>query len=1011
MKIKRLKMVNVGPYRGEVEIDFDKFPALFLIEGETGSGKTVILDSIIYALYGQIPSISKMGVGQKIRSDHASVADETYVELVFSVPTGTYLIKRGPSYERAKAKGEGTTEQNAFVSLFELVGGDYQNPKLIEDKSREVGFYLDSILPLTFDQFTQTVILPQGSFSQFLKATSVERQPLLQTIFGTKFYQDVQDYLREQATLAKTSTNSQRTVTEQAIKVLIGDAKDSSCKEQAETLLTLFEDQDFPKICQLIAQLEDEFQLDHDAVFQKKEQARINFEAKEKALRLLEELSQKIVRREKYQQQLAQLEESKEAHQRIKEQLDMTAKAQLVQQSHLLCVKRQEEESSARRDVLEKLTQIDLDIPSGQIPDVQGVKELTKLARQWELKIDTLKSQAQAEEDFEARQEEFTQRCQESQVLEETVSTSRKHLAELKQDIEQQKRLLKESEENFNLEKFNDAKDQVSAAEKQVEAHQEIIEKGVQLRHLKQQLDTATQGMEDVQKAEDAARNLWHLDLAGQLAADLVPGKACPVCGGVEHPHPATHTEGKEVSGETVSMLSQKTSQANAEYASAKATYDAAAWQLEKLKTQTTGTQAQAQSALKKAKDHLSELETVSQKITDLNSQIDSCQQEYEEGRETLTQQSTELTALKTALKKDQQQLEKTKQELTKYKEGFASVAQALSRKQQQNQDLRNAIDALHQFHTAQQELERAQKDRQTQVRKNGFDSLSKALAGLIEGDDLAQLTKKWEDWSSAYEGVKQALAGEEFGDLAADATVPDPSQATQEKDQASKELEAQITLLGRSEAQLDSFRKHATNALDKLTAYQEATQSSRDILWLSDIANNESKANRLETPLKNYVLSARFEQVIASANSRLQDIQNGRYQLERTESDVTRKNRSHGLDVGIRDFSTGQLRSVYTLSGGETFFVSMALALGLADVVTGQAGGIKLETMFIDEGFGTLSNDHLEDVLEVLRSLPASGRNVGVISHVETLRQEIPDQINVHQNSDKTSTLSCKYG
>ena len=1076
MRLHRLTMTAVGPYAGTETIDFDRFAAsgLFLLTGPTGSGKTTIIDAIVFALYGDVADADDSSK-DRIRSRLAGPETQTVVELVFSTSAGAYRVRRTPAYRRPKRRGTGTTPERASLKVWRLTGPDGRSADDAVLRPDEAGPELARAVGLSRSQFTQTVVLPQGKFARFLRASSDERHLLLRDVFGTRVYDDLQKELADRARGAKRAAESARADVRSAAEALIAllsgaegadddaDGADGA-PDPAETAgagpaSPAESDPAEPVSTDPAPDPADRLRLatagaevDAVAVEAVLDEARAGLDARlarteadlagarerrSRATAALEEakdLATRLARREDLMEARRRLKDGAARAREDVDRLDAAQRAARVAGVEALArrsalgargaledlareVAGDDEGEEARAEMAGALDRLDLDHlgaaapqadPTAAPPPVPPLSSTAALLEDLRVRVKAARERAAAlapleelEQGLGARRAELDERRAQETEMHDLVVRDEEALAALPQD---------EDRLRTGLAAARRARSRLPALELAHERAAARLEAHERLAGVVAHLETATGAVEQARTGALAARDRahrlrrqWISATAAGLVGELVEGEPCPVCGSPDHPAPA------EAGAEAVPRADVE--QAEDEARRAEALLQKAVLDAERLRTERDaaadragrGTRAEATrevesaaAALEAARDEAAAEERLDAELAELGRRSAELSERLAGRREALAGLRASSQTLDERLRADAARIEEARGDagtVAELRAGHSARADADERLADLTAGARDAVLSAIEAAGALADALRAE----------GFaDAGALARAGLDPGarEDLARRVQETAVEAERVrrglaEGAVAALTGEESADVeAAEADVEAAEAAWREA------VEARSSLRARRDAVEASCRTLSR----AVTALGAATGDAAALVEVSALASG-SGSNRRAIPLASWVLLERFAEVLVFANQRLEHMSGGRYALVRVD-DEKQAARRRGLGLGVVDRLGGEAtRDPRTLSGGETFYVSLALALALADVVTTESGGIAMETLFVDEGFGSLDPEALQDVLAELSRLRAGGRTVGIVSHVEELRRQIPDQIRVGRD-DRGSRL-----
>ena len=1021
-----LTLSAFGPYAGETTLDFSELGAerLFVITGPTGSGKTTVFEAILYALYGKL---SKKGMDPaSLRCDFLKPDDDriTFVDFIFEISGKRFHIHRQPKQSVAKKRGSGRRELGQ-EALLECVGHEDFLPLT---KIGEVDRKIIDLVGLDEEQFKKIVMLPQGAFQEFLVSSTKDKIELLRQIFDTSLYDlalqriksRVSDVTGAYAEL-KADYRSKTALLRFEEFIAFGEQPSQDVLAQMEALAkadearqeSLQQTVDDANAVYLAALEALNRDAQHNADVRKWQQAEAELTAlrarqpqiaalggRVRAADQARSLADKETRAAEERRLLHQQEETlalaRQQAQKAAQQLNAAAQ-------HLAQAEQQKQRADLAHDTLPELT-TKRDKMNEYVADRAALQQAAQALASAERALATLAQDEQRAEaalqTAEAAQEKKQRRLQDQAQQETAIVKLDALLAEERRQYQLLKRFIDLRQERPELAAAQEkAAAQLAAAEKRL--------------------------------AEARAAN--RQQLAATLAQELEDGAPCPVCGAVHHPAPAVVPGAQDDEAACAKVRDQAQGvAANADAALAQQDKRIAeAW----AELQETVPQLTQPEAVPRYAQQLQESGTAH------NHQRKETQAALQQIREELAGLAAvekELEAQKAALNTLREQRTRFVAEQSRWQTTRDSKAEAVAAKEKQfgftaDADpaaLTREIDAISARHqTAKQALETAQRAHEqaqlAQVRAASAQAQAEAR--------LEELRHSADDHARVFAQARNAIFATEADYLSAKADIPGAALLQQEIDAFSEALTRATTLhedlaqrlqddrtlhdLEAGEARRKEAEQRLNAAKDVLAAHKTRCASNRALIAqiaqlldafkemeahyallgkLRDVLDGKNHFNmRLETFAQAYY----FEQMLIGANVRLARMTHGRYSFRRKEM-VSDARRQAGLDLDVMDQYTGRARDVSTLSGGESFKASLSLALGLADVVTSESGGVELSTIFIDEGFGTLDEESLDDTVETLISLQDSGRLVGVISHVAELKERIPAHLVVESGS-----------
>ena len=1067
MRLHRLTMTAVGPYAGTETIDFDRFAAsgLFLLTGPTGSGKTTIIDAIVFALYGDVADADDSSK-DRIRSRLAGPETQTVVELVFSTSAGTYRVRRTPAYRRPKRRGTGTTPERASLKVWRLTGPDGRSADDAVLRPDEAGPELVRAVGLSRSQFTQTVVLPQGKFARFLRASSDERHLLLRDVFGTRVYDDLQKELAERARGAKRTAESARADVRSAAEALIAllcdadgtadtgadgaDWADGADADGADGADGASDSADRLRRAATAAEVDavaveavlDEARAGLDARLARTEadltEARERRSRATAALEEAKDLAARLARREDLMEARRRLEDGAERAREDVDRLDAAQRAARVAGVEALARRSalgaraaledlaregtgDGEGEGARAEMAGALDRLDLDHLGAAAPQAEAeaeaavaptpvpplsstaalLEDLRSRAKTARERAAALAPLEELEQDLDARRAELDERRAQEEELQEDIACDEGALAALPQDEDRLRTALAAARQ---------ARSRLPALELAHERAADRLEAHERLAEVVERLKEATGAVEQARAGALAARDRAHLlrrkwisATAAGLVGELVEGEPCPVCGSLEHPAPA--------GADAEAVPRADVERAEDEARRAEALLQEAVLDAERLRTERDAAADRAgrgardealrevesaAAALEAARDEAAAEERLDAELAELGRRSAELSERLAGRREALAGRRASSRALDEGLRADVARIEAARGDAGAVAELRADCSARADADERLVELAARARDAVLSAIEAAGTLADA-------LRAEGFaDAGALARAGL-DPEAREALARRVQETAVEAERVRRGLEEEAVVALT-DEESADVEAAEADGDAAEAAWRQAVEARSRLQARRDAVGASCQALSRAVSALEAATGDAAALVEVSALASG-SGSNRRAIPLAAWVLLERFAEVLVFANQRLEHMSGGRYALVRVE-DEKQAARKRGLGLGVVDRLGGEAtRDPRTLSGGETFYVSLALALALADVVTTESGGIAMETLFVDEGFGSLDPEALQDVLAELSRLRAGGRTVGIVSHVEELRRQIPDQIRVGRD-DRGSRL-----
>lgn len=1002
MKPIFLKMTAFGPYAGCQQIDFSLLGgrSFFLIHGPTGAGKTTILDAMCFALYGDTSGTQRDG--KFMRSDYADPATATEVEFAFAVGQEAYRTLRVPEQIRPKKRGEGSTVMHADAQLWRLAAaGD----ELLESGWSRVTERIEALLGFKSAQFRQVVLLPQGEFRRLLLANSAERQEIMQTLFKTDLYRAIEEQLKGKAQDLKKQfdeVNKERQWVLNEAGAAAANELEDRLAEDRETALRLAETvqgaaselkaaQDMAAEARVITEK-----------FSEQATAAAALADMQTKLPVVEEKRGELLRANRASA-LAEAEKSlthmrqnvsrlRDEHGRLKQETQAAQAARAAAEQKLVVEQAREQE----RETIARLCLTLGDIAAKTGGLTQALAEMEKCAQE--------AAAAERSKDEESRE------------LQQIRDEREKLAADYKILSGQASLLGKCQVELTEYTRAAGLAEQIATAQSDREKAGRALAKQ---QHLLAELDgqylDGQRTFERLQKERSAAQ-------AAIMAAGLQDGQPCPVCGSIHHPNPArqagllpgeeeikqcqAHVEEtgrrRETCRETVSRL--------------EADYRTLVNRVTDLKQQLgghgmfsveelTARAASARAACQQATAAEKRTEEIRRRLDELEKAEKTIGGRLESASQLLRQADSASKAAEAIVKERLQTIP------LEYRDpGILAEAQQQAAARQAA--LKAALDKA-QYHAQQAAQFAVRKQAALESAAANLDDVTQRLtleetgflarirdAGFATTDEYEQAKKPaayTEKLAERIAGFDRELSNAQERARRAAAAVaglkkPDMADVQARLERCStrhSELLAQ-------HAQVQAHIARLQGWLAKLEQLgRSAVQIEKGYSVVGRLAEVANGANEYKLTFQRFVLGALLDDVAVAANGRLKTMSRGRYYLQRT-MDRAHKRAAGGLDLEVFDNYTGLARPVGTLSGGETFLASLALALGLADVVQSYAGGMHLDTILVDEGFGTLDPESLDVAIKALIDLQRGGRLVGIISHVPELRERIDARLEV---------------
>ncbi|MEV0945606.1 SMC family ATPase [Rhodococcus sp. NPDC049939] len=979
MKLHRLEVEAFGPFGGSVEVDFDRLGAdgLFLLHGHTGAGKTTILDAVAFALYGTVPGARKEG--KRHLSDHAPSGSVPTVTLEATIAGRHLRIVRSPEFDRLKRRGVGTVRENAKATLTWL-DGHGEGLARIPDIADEIG----RLMGMSADQFFQVVLLPQGEFARFLRADNEDRGQLLERLFDTTRFGTVEEWFLNRRRASAQELDDHR----RGLEVLIakvGTAAGIEGGADADPVTWAHK---------LEAQARETHEATFDELVKAKAGAKSAGDALAEARRILDLQN----RRRRAEAELA-------AHAAgASERAVLAAELADARRAEPVAALAQDAES-ARTKAAEALRNVetiaeDLDSIVGGTdlvselpwpPAASDRESIRKSIREWRdeiVRLDAVLIESAAAERLSAELDRLRGRRAELAETSADLSREREQLPLARREAEEA--LASAEKAAVGLPALVDARDRATdAASAAAELRPRLLER-----------DRLERSVLDARQAHQDARGRW-LDLlqrriagmAGELAGTLENGEPCMVCGSLEHPRPAELSELSVTKSEEDAALAEEQRSATALTATRDelAVVERAIEVL--IQRGGDGNADELAQARSEADRKVQEATALAEKVAVYGKSLEELRDRESRLQEHLRELGVDAATVAEKIAAISAQLEEIRIRVSAAAGEDPSVKARRMRLDALAEAASHLLDARDAGAAAESSAGELIEKARTRSENAGFEGIDDALVAVRSPARQAEIEAVLSAARDAEVGARSVLDDPDV--IAVSAVEPvELEYAQRGYDTAAESVN--VAAAAASDAQrrlldLDRFVRQLEATAEAMAPMQA---SHDELAALAEVISGRGQNSR-RMSLRSYVLAARLEEVAVSASARLDRMSTGRYEFVHSD-DAGPRGRRGGLGLDIRDNYTGVVRSAKTLSGGESFLASLALALGLADVVAAESGGVVLDTMFIDEGFGTLDSDTLDSVMGVLDELRAGGRVVGIVSHVDEMRQRIPNRLHV---------------
>lgn len=1051
MKLHSLTITAFGPFADTQTINFDELAGtgLFLLQGDTGAGKTTILDAVCFALYGKLPGArGELGANPPVRSSYAPDSVGASVELEFSIGVHRYRVKRSPSWDRPKLRGEGTTLEHAKAYVEQLIDGEWVSRGA---KPADVNTFLDGdqgLLGLSLDQFTRVAMLPQGEFAQFLKSNTNERDQLLSTLFDVSLYENLQRVANEHSKQLEAQTRETEQAFERSLDKLEG--------------LALRYELGSPESEVAQAQTPERDATEHDVewgrsltrtalqrVEQRKEAHQVALGRYEEARQQLSQLETVVSDAKEYEKyklirtELVDTQASAEQKRHSLKQHELASEAQRFLSAEEKASRAVDKLNAAFQNARAELPgALPVEQPNNAYPyaklalrgdeasgieasevdaqaETEAISQPVEAFVAWELAIkqaDTLhRKLITSQEACKASALALRRAHTDYEQRQAQAELARKDLAEAQ--IQRENALETKNSCEIPEEGSELLQERLKKLSEQAEAAGKVEEAEAAYTAAHQRSETTQSTLDEARKRESDLYTRRQAHLVASLAQDLTPGQPCSVCGATQHPAPAPHTQAtQQLATETTAVSERDIEQAQHERQRAERANDEAHNQARQSYEQLSEARAtaggrsleQAQTSIDELTQKLQRVRQQEDELVRAENAVNAAEKAMGDSRNRLEYADTESKASREKLDATQKEDEQRRAEQQSLLGDWDSIETLRAALESFSEYMRRCIDLHTRTVESQAALNEIRTEAETYLSKHGI-TRAEVTSHLLD-EEQATLLKKDVKQREELEARCKALAM--LGAVQRASQRIEESIATPSEEQLAEQRTRLTALEELKDAALKAHNdaEHAHENIQEIFQELCEADSRRGELGaeaqraksIAAALNGTGGENLKSMSIRAYVLAARLEAVAEAATHRLNVLSDGRYRI--LHDDAKSRNRKAGLDLIVEDSWNSTVRPTATLSGGETFLVSLALALGLADIVQEETGGITIETLFVDEGFGTLDKETLDKAMSGIDRLRQDGRMIGIVSHVEELRSQIPDQIYVKKTRNGSS-------
>lgn len=1045
MKPIKLIISAIGPYAETMEeIRFDLFEekGLFLIAGDTGAGKTTIFDAICFALYGTASGSYRDT--KNLRSEYADPRVESFVDFYFSHQGKEYHVWRKPAYERRKQRGTGMVLEKGNAVLYE----EGKEPK---EGLTQVNAAVRELLHIDEKQFKQIVMIAQGEFWELLNARTDQRTEILRTIFQTDGYKSLEYKLKDRMGAADKERTSMKSSIIQYFEDVTADEEDELSEELAKMKDMAGRSGSEWDLDSFIRMTEQVIASDRDRMTRLKtnlEKAETELKKDQKALSVASinnEFIEKKNRLEREQEKLIQRKAEIEEKTRL---LDRQKKATHQVHPHETAWMKKREEVARTEELIAaagekyRIAVETAETAEAELAQAKGQEQEAEEYGRLVSHIDEEEPRYRKKEELRTRIKELEESerlilAKETRWIEEENALKEK-IASLNHTV---KELKGKPSELIAAQNLRERQEKLLSDLRAIlkEHLQEREKKKKDLRKKQDFFSAERERLDEVEKNRKEAERILEDSRAGILAKKLVDGEKCPVCGSIHHPEPAklketsiTEEDFKKLKEEE-KTLQQKKNHAFTEAEKAKASLEefenrlriaildcvdnplldrkCEGKELEALIPEVEEASIQAERMFRELEERLRNLDKECQTLRNAETELDTAlgtetrkleerKEQLDEEKQQTRQELTEARATEKTLETlSFPDWETAQQERSRAENGRKKILDDIVSAETKKKKADNAVAAaaseqktLASSLKQQRQDEEVQKGRLDQeIRSNGFRSLEEMRSYVVEEDGIAESEKTIHDYNQAVatnrsllSDARAAAEGKEF------INVDDLQEVCEKKSDAVNRLRKNYH---DSENRIKTNEEKKKNILSQKEKLEKAAKEHGICQRLYNLVRGKTGNGKIT--MEQYTQAAGFDGIIAAANRRLRPMSDGQYELYRQEDTPGKKSNTF-LDLEVLDHFTGHRRPVGNLSGGESFKASLSLALGLSDTVSSNLGGVQMDALFVDEGFGTLDRKSIDSAMEILGNLTGNNKLVGIISHREELMENIPQQIKV---------------
>lgn len=1024
MKLIRLTMTALGPYKGTQVIDFTELEdrKLFVISGATGAGKTTIFDAITFALYGTASGSDRENITM-LRSHFADDDVHTAVELTFKLHDRTFRVLRQMGHIK---KGNKTKTGDRY-ELFEQID-DREVPAVERQMVTTINNKIETLIGLTVEQFKQIVMLPQGEFRELLTSGTENKEEILRRIFQTERYQFMNELLRRKQVDIEHQYDQKKNELQQQI-----DNITLSLERREESELFTLLAQDYYQVDKVIKQLKNEIIFYEKRVVKEEKLYKdsiFSYEKQQKETAQAQLINEKFNELEQKQSELKKLQAQQSTFTQKEQRLKAAEKASQIEPYEQQFLERQREKQAAKTSLQQYEQQLQEAIVTKKQAKKTFEQEEKRAMEKEQLtsQLLTLEKYVPIVQTMEVEKASITTLQKELEMMKSDLDRLTKKIDATESKIEQNEKLEKKLE--TSLQRYADEKIKYNNLRTTYKQWENLVKGFERLNKVQDAYRSKKENYERAQKNFNTLEKQWLDQQVAVLAHALAAGEPCPVCGSTEHPQ-KQHEHTEVIKDEQLEKEKTKVQILQKEYHEINSSLRSLTDAMEEIKNELEIQVITRNEAIRKrdaivvegkaVKENITRFEKEEKQLTSLRLTLNKERNAYEKLikqkqiiEKKQSQKQIEIATKEATFKESIRDIPKSYQELDKLQEHIAKIKVRKSERekawQQANENLQQADTLLttckvqvdnskKQLKKLQSYVEKAKLSFESQIKNANFLNLESYEQAKMTEDERSVLTKRIETYKQTVitltkqiADLKEQLQGKERIDL---------KVMEEQLNNLKKKYEQAFEQMNLSKQYKEKAKTLKSNIH---TLYEEVVQLEEKVVNVKDVYDVLRGHNHKRISFERYLQIDYLDQIIYAANNRFKKLTDGQYHLVRSERQESH-GRQSGLTIDVYDSYTGQMRDVKTLSGGEKFIASLCLALGMSDVIQSFQGNIRIDTMFIDEGFGSLDEESLHKSIDALVQLQKTGRTIGVISHVNELKQMFPARLEVTKTKEGHSS------